>query len=129
MHIGKTIYPINNQNSKAYKTKEGKILLFRPDKNAERANNTNRRICIPEIPDEDFVTPDVPAIDDTPAVDDKPIDITPPSVKDESSGSDNGIDLAKAIGISIGAGAAVGAAALGAHTVKKAKENNIYEDE
>ena len=26
-------------------------------------------------------------------------------------------------------GAAVGAAALGAHTVKKAKENNIYEDE
>ena len=39
----------------------------------------------------------------------------------------NGIDLAKAIGISLGAGAAVGAAALGAHTVKKAKENNIYE--
>ena len=84
---------------------------------------------IVEIPDEDFVTPDVPAIDDTPVVDDKPIDITPPSVKDEPSGNDNGIDLAKAIGISIGAGAAVGAAALGAHTVKKAKENNIYEDE
>ena len=84
---------------------------------------------IVEIPDEDFVTPDVPAIDDTPVVDDKPIDITPPSVKDEPSGSDNGIDLAKAIGISIGAGAAVGAAALGAHTVKKAKENNIYEDD
>ena len=78
---------------------------------------------IVEIPDEDFVTPDVPAVDD------KPIDITPPSVKDEPSGNDNGIDLAKAIGISIGAGAAVGAAALGAHTVKKAKENNIYEDD
>ena len=84
---------------------------------------------IVEIPDDDFITPEVPAVDDTPVIDDKPIDITPPSVKDEPSGSDNGIDLAKAIGISLGAGAAVGAAALGAHTVKKAKENNIYEDE
>ncbi|MBQ6817609.1 MAG: N-acetylmuramoyl-L-alanine amidase [Bacilli bacterium] len=84
---------------------------------------------IVEIPDDDFITPDIPAIDDTPVIDDKPIDITPPNVKDEPSGNDNGIDLAKAIGISLGAGAAVGAAALGAHTVKKAKENNIYEDE
>lgn len=30
-------------------------LLFRPDKNIERANRTNRRICIPEIPEEDFL--------------------------------------------------------------------------
>ena len=42
---------------------------------------------------------------------------------------DKWAEVAKAIGISLGAGAAVGAAALGAHTVKKAKENNIYEDE
>ena len=84
---------------------------------------------IVEIPDDDFITPDIPAVDDTPVIDDKPIDITPPNVKDEPSGNDNGIDLAKAIGISLGAGAAVGAAALGAHTVKKAKDNNIYEDE
>ena len=40
---------------KAYKTKDGRTLLFRPDKNIERANNTNRRICIPEIPEEDFL--------------------------------------------------------------------------
>lgn len=40
---------------KAYKTDDGRILLFRPDKNIERANNTNRRICIPEIEPEDFL--------------------------------------------------------------------------
>lgn len=40
---------------KAYRTKDNRILLFRPDKNIERANNTSRRICIPEIPQEDFL--------------------------------------------------------------------------
>jgi branched-chain amino acid aminotransferase len=40
---------------KAYKTDDGRTLLFRPDKNAERANHSNRRICIPEFPEEDFV--------------------------------------------------------------------------
>jgi branched-chain amino acid aminotransferase len=40
---------------KAYKTQDGRTLLFRPDKNIERANRTNRRICIPEIPEEDFL--------------------------------------------------------------------------
>lgn len=40
---------------KAYKTEDGRTLLFRPNKNIERANNTNRRICIPEIPEEDFL--------------------------------------------------------------------------
>lgn len=34
---------------KAYKSKEGKVLLFRPEKNIERMNNTNRRLCIPEL--------------------------------------------------------------------------------
>ncbi len=34
---------------KAYRTADGKIQLFRPDKNIERMNNTNRRMCIPEI--------------------------------------------------------------------------------
>ena len=99
-----------------------------PDVDNSIDNNTDIPPIV-EIPDDDFVTPDVPAVDDTPVIDDKPIDITPPNVKDEPSGNDNGIDLAKAIGISLGAGAAVGAAALGAHTVKKAKDNNIYEDE
>ncbi len=40
---------------KAYKTKEGKILLFRPDMNAKRTTRTNDRICIPAIDEEIFV--------------------------------------------------------------------------
>ena len=38
---------------KAYKTKSGKINLFRPHKNMERMNRTHQRLCIPEI-DVDF---------------------------------------------------------------------------
>ena len=38
---------------KAYYTPEGKIQLFRPLKNIERMNKTNRRMCIPEIDPED----------------------------------------------------------------------------
>lgn len=38
---------------KAYKTKEGKVQLFRPDMNAKRTNRTNDRLCIPQI-DEDL---------------------------------------------------------------------------
>lgn len=34
---------------KAYKTDEGKVLLFRPEKNIERINISNDRLCIPEI--------------------------------------------------------------------------------
>lgn len=40
---------------KAYKTKEGKILLFRPDMNAKRTTKTNERICIPALDEELFV--------------------------------------------------------------------------
>ncbi len=39
---------------KAYKSQDG-ALLFRPEKNAERLNNTNRRMCIPELDPEFFV--------------------------------------------------------------------------
>ena len=34
---------------KAYRTPTGEIQLFRPDKNIERMNNTNERLCIPKI--------------------------------------------------------------------------------
>ncbi len=34
---------------KAYRTPKGEIQLFRPDKNIERMNNTNERLCIPKI--------------------------------------------------------------------------------
>ncbi len=40
---------------KAYRTVQGRIQLFRPDCNARRLNSTHRRICIPELPEEDFV--------------------------------------------------------------------------
>jgi len=50
-HYGQEMF----EGLKAYKADDGRILLFRPDKNAERANKTNRRICIPEIPEEDFI--------------------------------------------------------------------------
>jgi len=38
---------------KAYRTESGRIQLFRPEKNMERLNLSNRRLCIPEI-DEEF---------------------------------------------------------------------------
>ncbi|MBQ6553608.1 MAG: branched-chain amino acid aminotransferase, partial [Firmicutes bacterium] len=40
---------------KAYRTPDGGIQLFRPNKNAERMINTNKRMCLPTLPVEDFV--------------------------------------------------------------------------
>lgn len=40
---------------KAYRTPDGGVQLFRPDKNAERMAATHKRLCIPEIPVADFV--------------------------------------------------------------------------
>ncbi len=34
---------------KAYRTPDGSVQLFRPDKNIERMNNTNERLCIPKV--------------------------------------------------------------------------------
>ena len=50
-HYGQEMF----EGLKAYKTADGRTLLFRPNKNIERANNSNRRLCIPEIPEEDFL--------------------------------------------------------------------------
>ena len=44
-HYGQAIF----EGLKAYKTKNGRILLFRPEKNMERVNSTNDRMCIPKI--------------------------------------------------------------------------------
>lgn len=41
---------------KAYYSEDGRILLFRPEKNAERMNSSNDRLCMPPIPVEDFVS-------------------------------------------------------------------------
>lgn len=48
-HYGQAVF----EGMKAYLTKEEKVLLFRPEKNMERLNKSNERLCIPEI-DEDF---------------------------------------------------------------------------
>ncbi|MDR1953957.1 MAG: branched-chain amino acid aminotransferase, partial [Clostridiales Family XIII bacterium] len=46
---------------KTYKTKDGGIQFFRPDMNAKRTNNTNDRLCIPQI-DEDFYVDAIKAL-------------------------------------------------------------------
>lgn len=40
---------------KAYRTKDGRILLFRPEKNAARFANSNSRLSMPEVPEELFI--------------------------------------------------------------------------
>ncbi len=50
-HYGQEMF----EGLKAYKADDGRTLLFRPDMNAKRTNNTNKRLCIPEIPVEDFI--------------------------------------------------------------------------
>ena len=50
-HYGQEMF----EGLKAYPTEDGRILLFRPDKNIERANNSNRRLMIPEIPADIFL--------------------------------------------------------------------------
>ncbi len=48
-HYGQGIF----EGLKAYKTKDGRVLLFRPQKNIERANISNERLCIPPIDEND----------------------------------------------------------------------------
>ena len=50
-HYGQEMF----EGLKAYRTKEGKVQLFRPDMNAKRTNKTNERICIPQIDEELYV--------------------------------------------------------------------------
>ncbi len=40
---------------KAYRRADGGVQLFRPEKNGQRLQATHDRLCIPEIPVEDFV--------------------------------------------------------------------------
>ncbi len=50
-HYGQEMF----EGMKAYKGEDGSTYLFRPDMNAKRTNETNKRLCIPLIPEEDFV--------------------------------------------------------------------------
>ena len=49
LHYGQEVF----EGMKAYRTPEGKVVLFRPDKNMARLNLSNDRLCIPPI-DEAF---------------------------------------------------------------------------
>ena len=51
LHYGEEIF----EGMKAYLTEDGKIQLFRPYENAKRMNKSADRLCLPEIPEEDFV--------------------------------------------------------------------------
>ena len=50
-HYGQEMF----EGLKAYRDEKGNAYLFRPDMNAKRANDSNDRLCIPRIPEEDFV--------------------------------------------------------------------------
>lgn len=43
------------EGMKAYRYQDGSVHLFRPEKNAQRMLSTHERLCIPPIPEEDFV--------------------------------------------------------------------------
>ncbi len=50
-HYGQEMF----EGMKAYRAKDGRVLLFRPEKNIERMNNTNVRMCIPEVNPDDVL--------------------------------------------------------------------------
>ncbi len=43
------------EGMKAYRRADGKVQLFRPEKNAQRMLSTHERLCIPPISEQDFV--------------------------------------------------------------------------
>ncbi|MCT4564496.1 MAG: branched-chain amino acid aminotransferase [Maledivibacter sp.] len=51
LHYGQQCF----EGLKAYRRKDGKIQLFRPDQNSKRLNNSCKRILMPEIPEEKFI--------------------------------------------------------------------------
>ena len=51
LHYGQQCF----EGLKAYRTKEGKVQLFRPDRNAARMQDSCKRIMMPEFPIEKFV--------------------------------------------------------------------------
>lgn len=51
MHYGQTIF----EGLKAYKNEEGEVLIFRPEKNAERLVTSAERMCMAPVPEELFM--------------------------------------------------------------------------
>lgn len=51
LHYGQQCF----EGLKAYRTKDGKVQLFRPDRNAARLNDSCKRVLMPEVPEEKFI--------------------------------------------------------------------------
>lgn len=51
LHYGQSIF----EGMKAYRNEEGKILVFRADANWNRLNESAKRMCMPDIPEEIFM--------------------------------------------------------------------------
>lgn len=51
LHYGQSIF----EGMKAYKNEAGEVLIFRPDANQKRLNESAKRMCIPEVPEEVFM--------------------------------------------------------------------------
>jgi len=51
LHYGQSCF----EGLKAYTTKEGKIQLFRPDRNSARMNESCDKLLMPYIPEEKFI--------------------------------------------------------------------------
>jgi branched-chain amino acid aminotransferase len=51
IHYGQSIF----EGLKAFKSDNGETLVFRPDMNWERMNNSAQRLCMPKIPKEYFI--------------------------------------------------------------------------
>lgn len=52
LHYAQEIF----EGMKAYRTAQGEAVLFRPEENARRFNESARRMAMPELPEKDFVT-------------------------------------------------------------------------
>ncbi|MGE5598957.1 MAG: branched-chain amino acid aminotransferase [Bacteroidota bacterium] len=51
LHYAQEIF----EGLKAYAAEDGRILLFRPEENARRMNRSAERMCMPTMPEEDFL--------------------------------------------------------------------------
>ncbi|PTQ93229.1 branched chain amino acid aminotransferase [Mucilaginibacter yixingensis] len=51
LHYGQAFF----EGLKAYKHADGKVTIFRPDKNASRFNKSADRLCMPQLPEDIFV--------------------------------------------------------------------------
>lgn len=51
LHYGQQSF----EGLKAYRTKSGKINLFRPDRNAKRLNKSAEKLLMPEVPEDKFI--------------------------------------------------------------------------